>query len=175
MAMHVHTPQIPKLTESNIAQCLLENKCVENTLVVSGALNDYNHLNDNQLFNKSVSALISAIISSLPDNVAETTITPFITIDPLHIIQRVKEIMYRQFQVDHQLLEQIADRTSIVTFKDMDAYFSHQDNICTQMITDQSPRIAQEYITAKYILKMIGMDPFSNTWNNIVQHALPAQ
>lgn len=90
-------------------------------LGVAGALKYPNHPNYNQRFNRAVSVLINSIISSLSDDVPATTILSEVTINPLQIIERVKERICRKSKVDHQLLEQLPHSTCILTYKDMKA------------------------------------------------------
>lgn len=77
------------------------------------------------MLTRAVSALTSAILSSLPDYVAAAKITPEVNINPLLIIiiQRVEERMSNKSQADHQLIEQMADNTSILQPKNLDDYF----------------------------------------------------
>lgn len=95
--------------------------------------------NDSQLYQRSLSALTSSIISSLPDDISTTIITPQITIDPCLAIDRLKEQLYLHNQAYHQILEQMADTTSSTKFKDLDTYIAEHESILTNIIDAEYP------------------------------------
>lgn len=88
-------------------------------------------------------------------------------INPILIIEHVKTTMYEKSQADHQLLEHMAHYTSINTFKNLENYFEEHKRICMQMKNAQYPRIYQEYLTVKFLLKFLRTDPY---FQYVIQH-----
>lgn len=82
---------------------------------------------------RAVTLLTSAIISSLPDDISTTIITPEMPISPHHILAAVEERFLGTSHADHQALEIHAENIQLTGYENIDDYFKAHETIRNKM------------------------------------------
>lgn len=156
--MQFHNPTIPTLNIDNVAPWTIAIQCEAQAMGIYDQVMNNNYEPDPYL-HRSVAALTSTIISSLPTDIAAALITHGTPINPARLIQQVHRHVSRQSESDQLALEMEAENTVPAHFDSIDKFFDAHDKLRTRMLTARCHGIDNERSTIKIILKILRDDP----------------
>ena len=154
----VNPPTIATLNKHNLEPWLLAIKCATETLGIARHVANIDYQYDSN-GHRSVTALTSELLASLPTDVAAAAIIPGTPINPCLIINRVTKLLETKTSAAHDALELEATATSMSDFDSSSDYFDAHSKIRTKMISARYPSIDDEKTTIKFLIKGMTSHP----------------
>lgn len=123
-----HTPTIPKLTKNNTQTWILAIRCEAIALDGEETLSQHIYVLPADQF-CSISVLVSAFLSSIPEELLAAIITPNISFNSQQMVNRVQEKWKTNTAADRQFLELQAENTLLINYNQLDEYFKAHEHI----------------------------------------------
>lgn len=122
------TPFYPKLCTTNIHSWILSILRKATALSVEQPIAYENFFADVEKA-RAVSALTSAVISSLPDETSTAIVTSDLPVSPNHIIAAMEALVLHTSHADHQTLKIHAENILFMRYEIIDDYFKAHETI----------------------------------------------